>query len=170
MAGFTFVMLGVVCLGWNTPGVLSGQAQKVSVVRFKEAGQFLDVVRVSVQALPSPHYARIPGFALLEKPQHRATILLSPRLGMRPKWQMLPVTSSRSWNMAAAAICSRRRGGCCRAALDRRGSCRRLGRPRDRRAGSSPPEAHVARCCAGDVLWQLSGTRLRTAPRRSRRL
>jgi hypothetical protein len=144
MARFTVVLLGAVCFGWNTPGVLSGQAQNVTVVRtveselladpfavreasdgavfvsdpiskaifrvsasgewtqiaregqgpgelrsfgglslcggtlnaldassrsvarFEEDGRFLDVVRVRVQAFPSPHYALVPALVLPE--------------------------------------------------------------------------------------------------------
>jgi len=144
MARFTVVLLGAVCFGWNTPGVLSGQAQNVTVVRtieselladpfsvreasdgtvfvsdpiskgifrvsasgewtqiaregqgpgelrifgglslcggtlnavdagsrsmvrFREDGQFLDVVRLRMQPPPSAHYILFPGFLLPE--------------------------------------------------------------------------------------------------------
>jgi hypothetical protein len=42
MARFTVVVLGAVCLGWNTPGVLSGQAQTFTVVRTIESELLAD--------------------------------------------------------------------------------------------------------------------------------
>jgi hypothetical protein len=42
LARITVVILGVVCLGWNTPGVLSGQAQTFTVVRTIESELLAD--------------------------------------------------------------------------------------------------------------------------------
>jgi hypothetical protein len=42
MARFTVVLLGAVCFGWNTPGVLSGQAQNLTVVRTIESELLAD--------------------------------------------------------------------------------------------------------------------------------
>ena len=42
MARITVVLLGVVCLGWNTPGVLLGQAQTFTVVRTIESELLAD--------------------------------------------------------------------------------------------------------------------------------
>jgi hypothetical protein len=42
MARFTVVLLGAVCLGWNTPGALSAQAQGFTVVRTIESELLAD--------------------------------------------------------------------------------------------------------------------------------